>query len=345
MKRIGTCPGKQVGEYYIPNGVTNVWKNSRNRRWKNIYILSDGVFEHTSFLLPHQEKYAQLFVDYGYRFTDDWRKCDVIVAIRETEIPYFMMKVGKHLSFRNILLYTHEPYFSPRNDKMIRISKKDIPVMNVFTGDVWRNCLQYCPLQKAEMMSFVGVPKALNPVIALLATHKKQVVSAGNIVEYRNKIGLHGNKIGMVDIYGKGWPDDVVKGESRMIWRETKPKILSCYHFCLCFENTHTPYYVTEKIWDSILNYCLPIYMGSQWIYEIFPKDSFIDYSELGSPEKLFHMVFNMKPEEWSNRMNKCIEAFKKVAEQLDYDPMIESYQLFFKKMNDLINKQNNADT
>ena len=60
-----------------------------------------------------------------------------------------------------------------------------------------------------------------------------------------------------------GWPKGVSKEDSREgDWVERKKQLLDNYHFNLSFENTAAYNYMTEKIWDSIENYCLPIYYG-----------------------------------------------------------------------------------
>jgi hypothetical protein len=334
LKQLGSYPGRQVGKLYVPRGMPDIWTR-HPKHWRKIYLLSDGVVPHSTFLVPKDKKYAALVAQHGFAFTHDWRDAEIIIAIRETELPHFLLAVSNNLGPRKLLLFTHEPYFSPRPSRNLRLVNRDIPVMNVFTGDVWVNPYMYCPKQKAEAMEYVAAPKALNPVIALLASHKITNISAGNLITYRNGLGIEGTRMKMVHVYGRGWPKGVSRGDTRARWKATKPAILSKYHFCLCFENTHAENYVTEKIWDSIVNYCLPVYMGSPWIYKIFPKDSFIDYETLGTPTKLFEFVFAMTPEEWARRLNLCIDVFKKATEQPD--SLLPMYDNLFKRLRKLL--------
>ncbi len=72
---------------------------------------------------------------------------------------------------------------------------------------------------------------------------------------------------------------------------------------------------MTEKIWDSIENYCLPIYYGKQTnAYSLFPKNSFIDYSNFESPSELFDFISKMNNEEFVQRMNKCITVYNGIS-------------------------------
>ena len=74
---------------------------------------------------------------------------------------------------------------------------------------------------------------------------------------------------------------------------------------------------MTEKIWDSIENYCLPIYYGKHTnAYEVFPKNSFIDYSIFDSPEELFEFIDKISNEEFVIRMNRCIQVYNSICEK-----------------------------
>jgi hypothetical protein len=83
----------------------------------------------------------------------------------------------------------------------------------------------------------------------------------------------------------------------------------------LCFENTASPNYVTEKIWDSIRSYSLPIYYGKGTnIYDLLSSDSFIDYALFESPQQLFSFIMNISDEEYINRMNNCIDVYNSIS-------------------------------
>ncbi len=75
-----------------------------------------------------------------------------------------------------------------------------------------------------------------------------------------------------------------------MIAQGPGPKldVLSRYKFCLGFENTSFPGYITEKIFDCFLAGTIPIYMGAPDILDYIPRSCFVDlrrfnnYDELG---------------------------------------------------------------
>src|SRR5690606_22526691 len=133
-----------------------------------------------------------------------------------------------------------------------------------------------------------------------------------DLIALRSQIAMEGRKRGMIDIIGKGWPGNNSIEDSRDgNWPKRKKEILKGYNFNLCFENTIAPNYVTEKIWDSIGSYCLPIYFGKGTnIYDVFPEKSFIDYANFQSLDQLFDYIEKMETHEFVERLNKCIDVY-----------------------------------
>lgn len=55
----------------------------------------------------------------------------------------------------------------------------------------------------------------------------------------------------------------------------TKWETLRDYRYSLVIENSLDDYYISEKIFDALICGCMPIYHGSDKIFEIIPKDWF----------------------------------------------------------------------
>jgi hypothetical protein len=129
----------------------------------------------------------------------------------------------------------------------------------------------------------------------------------------RSRIALEGALFGRVDVYGQGWPLGLAKPEDGADQEGIDPFDLKLrqyarYHFALCFENTWSPYYVTEKIWQAIIGGCLPIYYAgpAHTIYQDFPRSSFIDFADFENPSQLFDFVDKISQEEFDRRMSLC---------------------------------------
>lgn len=124
---------------------------------------------------------------------------------------------------------------------------------------------------------------------------------------YRTRLALDMHSKGCIDIYGKYWPSGVSIGVSRSgDWVNTKLEIIKNYKFCLSLENTVAPGYISEKIFQPISTWTLPIYFGGRnsTIYSIFPKNSFIDVSEYSHFSNLIDYLNSMSDTEFFDRLN-----------------------------------------
>lgn len=258
----------------------------------------------------------------GLKVCEKELDCQVFVAQRYKELLPFMLRHGKRKGY---LVWTHEPRYDTHFCSIIKnpFGLPDVHVMNVYTGDVYINNFTiwgFCIDQQLKPLTSLDLPGLTNRKIVALMSYvgdrrnppiKKDNVDL-DLIRLRTYIALEGHRKNKVDIYGKGWKKSLSLEDSRMgKWRNRKQEILKDYHFNLCFENTSYDYYCTEKIWDSIKGYCLPIYYGqNSRIYEIFPQDSFLDYCRFETPQALFDYIDNMSETEFISRLNLCIEVF-----------------------------------
>ena len=267
--------------------------------------------------------------DYGYlesaglQFTDRKSEADLFLAYDSKKMERFVLRNPLRGPY---LLWTNEPRLSQRKEVCYRPFPllPKVQLMNVYTGDVFVNNITY---QKGR---FLGATKLerLQPdfrlgdrkVAALMSyynagLHSSLYIEGQNIdlVRKRSQIGIYGHQHGLMDIYGRGWPEGISREDSRSgAWTERKSTLLEPYRFNLCFENTVYPQYITEKIWDSIEAHCLPIYYGGlgSTIYELFEPNSFMDYAQYESPEALFASIQQMDDGEYRTRMNSCIDTY-----------------------------------
>lgn len=98
------------------------------------------------------------------------------------------------------------------------------------------------------------------------------VVSNPNC-EIRNKVYLELSKYIPIDSGGKHLNN--VGGPV-----ENKAQFIRDYKFVLAFENSSHPGYTTEKIFEPILEGCIPIYWGNILIDRDVNKDRFLNYKD-----------------------------------------------------------------
>ena len=136
------------------------------------------------------------------------------------------------------------------------------------------------------------------------------------------------NNINDFNLYGGGWQYEVYSSKNLMnkfLNRlklkklkklksykgriENKKEALTSHKFSICFENSIEDGWITEKIFDSLLNGCIPIYYGTPDIEKIISKKCFIDYKEFNTIDKLYNYIKNMKEQEYNSYI-KNIQSF-----------------------------------
>lgn len=144
------------------------------------------------------------------------------------------------------------------------------------------------------------------------------------------------------DLYGQGWTEhgiltdksllDVMRKcyrgpvESSDCSQHNKWKLLGQYKFCLCFENTSFPGYITEKIFDCFFTGCIPIYWGAPDIAEHIPADTYIDFRTFRDLAALHRFVRNME-ERHANRYRDAARKFlySKAFDKFCVDSLVEN--------------------
>ena len=278
---------------------------------------------------PFDENFIQEDYNYlqsnGLELTNNPNEADLFIGYDSKKIKNFILK---NPFKKPILLWTNEPRLStvlgPSYRPYPLLSK--VQVMNVYSKDVFINNVTYQEKRFSNANTLTLLKKDFNlinkTIVALMSYYNAGKNSSLNIdgknidlIKKRSDIGLYGFQNKLLVIYGRGWPQGISKEDSRSgEWVNRKSILLKDYNFNLSFENTVYPNYITEKIWDSIENYCLPIYYGgmNSTIYETFPKESFLDYSSFETPKELFQFIDSMTSIEFINRLNKCITVYNK---------------------------------
>lgn len=270
----------------------------------------------------------------GVVVTYDIRQADIILAqnlkhLRRLFLQYFFSK--------KFLIWTFEPRFNTSfvSWRWIIPGIVKCHYMNIYTGDVFTSITTFHAHKINQKLNRVEDRQEINnrKIVALMSffggTSTPPLLRDGkniDLIALRTKLALEGHKQGKIEIIGRGWPTGISKEDSRSgDWPARKREIIKNYSFNLCFENTVASNYVTEKIWDSIESYSLPIYYGEGTnIYSVFPKNSFIDYSDFKEPQELFEFIRNLSAHEYANRMNRCIEVYNSISSKGDEHVWLE---------------------
>ena len=92
---------------------------------------------------------------------------------------------------------------------------------------------------------------------------------------------------------------------------ERKLAVMSDYKFCICFENSIYPGYISEKIFDAFSAGCVPIYYGAPDISSYVPDDCYIDFRRFSNYAALESYLDGYGQKEFT-RHRQAVVAFLK---------------------------------
>lgn len=299
-------------------------------------------FEWTPFT---QEAGRAILVDGGCQQVDSPVRAHVIVAPTARPLLPYAAAFGPT---KRYLVWAEEI----RYDQGLSLRRWLIPgwarleVMNVFNGEIFFNEAHFFHMEGLE-------PGTLLPPASRQDIHDWDNRTTAFLVGYQNpprpcivqsedisldalrtELALQGARFGRLHLYGRNFPPGLachgfrseVREENETPpdytgpagnWQAIKRHILRSYHFNLCPENSDWGYYITEKIWQSIQARCLPVYYARRnRIDEFFPPDSYVNYADFDSPDELFDFLNTMSPEEYLERLDRCIQVYNRVSQR-----------------------------
>ncbi|KAL7566283.1 hypothetical protein ACA910_013612 [Epithemia clementina (nom. ined.)] len=130
------------------------------------------------------------------------------------------------------------------------------------------------------------------------------IYTTSNCVGYREgAVDLIASKVGVVDQGGSCWglahdrkliresPWAPIKGKEN--WMSNYNSYRR-YRFCLVMENTKKGGYITEKIVVAFLSGCVPVYYGTEEVYDVFNRNSFV-YYDIDNPQAAISTIANLE--------------------------------------------------
>jgi hypothetical protein len=120
---------------------------------------------------------------------------------------------------------------------------------------------------------------------------------------------------GQIDFYGRGLPTWVkASGELKNKWYGMAP-----YSYNLAIENyADNDWYVTEKLWDSLLAWCLPIYYGGPAADRLLPPGSFLRLPSLDEKGISYIQEVISSPDAWFEAKAAIAEARQIILHKLN---------------------------
>ncbi|MDE3045597.1 MAG: hypothetical protein KGJ02_03020 [Verrucomicrobiota bacterium] len=114
------------------------------------------------------------------------------------------------------------------------------------------------------------------------------------------------------DLYGPGWEVDRTAAPCWKGFAVSKWDTLKNYRFSFCYENAKDQRgYITEKIFDSMIAGCVPIYWGAEDIGKFVPGECFIDRRQFSTTRDLYRFLKTMSRETYENYIEAIRKYFK----------------------------------
>ncbi|MBD1868568.1 glycosyltransferase [Leptolyngbya sp. FACHB-671] len=125
---------------------------------------------------------------------------------------------------------------------------------------------------------------------------------------------LRSNEIDF-DLYGRNLPETSnSSGELKNKWYGMAP-----YYYNLAIENyADNDWYVSEKLWDSLLAWCLPIYYGGPAADRLLPEGSFLRLPSLDEKGIAYIQEVTSTPDAWYAAKPAIAEARQIILHKLN---------------------------
>ncbi|MDF1702027.1 MAG: glycosyltransferase family 10 [Planctomycetota bacterium] len=150
-------------------------------------------------------------------------------------------------------------------------------------------------------------PPAKTVPLAVVSSGKNVLPGHGPRLSFFQKLRAAGVPL---EAFGRGLPEPVgSRGSVR-----SKRGVLEPARFALALENhVESPYYITEKLWDALLAWCLPFYYGHGAVDALIPSDAYIRLPDLGDAGVAVVQEALAAPELWDQRREAMAEARRRV--------------------------------
>lgn len=118
-----------------------------------------------------------------------------------------------------------------------------------------------------------------------------------------------------VELYGRDLPNWVRTGGQV----DNKAHAMMPYYYNLAIENyAQNDWYASEKLWDSLLSWCLPIYYGGSAAARLLPPGSFLRLPSLDEKGIAYIQEVMATPDAWHEAKEAIAEARQIILHELN---------------------------
>jgi hypothetical protein len=224
----------------------------------------------------------------------------VIYLLREPPLPEVLeLNKGDYLAAQNYCSYISGPdEFAPQPDYMPAIW---------YVNNSFRELDYMPPPTKSKTCSWI------TSGIARTVTHRQRLAFLRL---------LRDNQLDF-DLYGRGLPDWAQGlGSLNNKWCGMAP-----YYYNISIENfAENDFYVSEKLWDALLSWCLPIYYGGGAADKLLPPGSFLRLPSLDEQGLKYLQEVTASPDAWHEAKKAIAEARQIILHKLNLLAWLSNY-------------------
>lgn len=170
---------------------------------------------------------------------------------------------------------------------------------------IWYHSNSFAELNEMEPPQKVSMCSWITSGISRTENHRKRL-------EFLNL--LQENEV-KFDLYGRNLPVSAQsRGELSNKWHGMAP-----YYYNLAIENyADNDWYVSEKLWDSLLAWCLPIYYGGSAADKLLPPGSFLRLPSFDEKGLAYIQDVIANPDAWYAAKEAIAEARQIILNKLN---------------------------
>jgi hypothetical protein len=180
---------------------------------------------------------------------------------------------------------------------------------------IWYHANSFRELNEMEPPLKVKACSWITSGISRTANHRQRLA----FLQLLQSSGLE------LDVYGRRLPDSVRQsGELKNKWYG-----MASYYYYLAIENyADNNWYVSEKLWDALLAWCLPIYYGGSAADKLLPPGSFLRLPSLDEKGLAYIQEVTATPDAWYEAKAAIAEARQVILHKLN---LLEWFSNFVK--------------
>lgn len=190
--------------------------------------------------------------------------------------------------------------------------QKSFPVFMTYQDDIVDNkkfFKHYPAINIPASIEPSAVPWEKKGLAAIVCTNQLYEAEPGEYYSERKKVIEYFEKHEEYEfgLFGRNW-------DHYRNWKgcvKSKADIYHNYKFAICLENARINGYVTEKIFDCLIQGIVPVYGGAYNVTSYVPQECFIDYFQFHSLDELVQYLVSMEKDTYNQYLDN-ISSFLK---------------------------------